>query len=204
MLAAFCCHGDGGEPGGNHGTTPARQVDPRDCAPNRPFAQLGSCRVARQDGGWLYLAVVLDLFNREIVGWSLKPRMTADIVRDALTMAWFSRKPVLGLIDHSDRGSQYASHAFKDKLKEFGTQCSMRRKGDRWDNAPTKSFFNRLKNERAHGTRYATREEATNDIFEYIEAFYNRKRLHSTLGYVSPQTYLQNWTSAQHGSERAA
>jgi putative transposase len=156
------------------------------------------------DEGWLYLAVVLDLFNREVVGWSLKPRMTADIVCDALTMAWFRRKPAAGLIHHSDRGSQYASHAFQSKLKEFGMQCSMSRKGDCWDNAPTESFFNSLKNERVHGTRYATRQEAKDDIFEYIEAFYNRKRLHSTLGYVAPQAFLQNWISSQHGSELAA
>lgn len=156
------------------------------------------------DEGWLYLAVVLDLFNREIVGWSLKSRMTADIVCDALTMAWFRRKPAPGLIHHSDRGSQYAGHAFQDKLKEFGMQCSMSRKGDCWDNAPSESFFNSLKNERVHGTCYATREEAKTDIFEYIEAFYNRKRLHSTLGYVPPQTYLQNWIRSQNGSELAA
>jgi putative transposase len=133
------------------------------------------------DDGWLYLAVVLDLFNREVVGWSLKPRMTADIVCDALAMAWFRRKPAAGLIHHS-----------------------MSRKGDCWDNAPTESFFNSLKNERVHGTRYAAREEAKADIFEYIEAFYNRKRLHSTLGYVAPHTYLQNWISSQHESELAA
>jgi putative transposase len=85
-----------------------------------------------------------------------------------------------------------ASHAFQGKLKEFGMQCSMSRKGDGWDNAPTESFFNSLKNERVHGTHYTTRQEATDDIFEYIEAFYNRKRLHSTLGCAPPQTYLQN------------
>jgi putative transposase len=171
-------------------------------APNQAWA--ADMTYVWTDEGWLYLAVVLDLFNREVVGWSLKPRMTADIVCDALTMAWFRRKLAAGLIHHSDRGSQYASYAFQDKLKEFGMQCSMSRKGDCWDNAPTESFFNSLKNERVHGTRYATREEAKADIFEYIEAFYNRKRLHSTLGYVTPQTYLQNWISSQHGSELAA
>ena len=156
------------------------------------------------DEGWLYLAVVLDLFNREVVGWSLKPRMTSDIVCDALTMAWFRRKPAAGLIHHSDRGSQYASHAFQGKLKEYGMQCSMSRKGNCWDNAPTESFFNSLKNERVHGARYATRNEAKDDIFEYVEAFYNRKRLHSTLGYVAPQEYLQNWIRSQQGSKLAA
>ena len=104
--------------------------------------------------------MVLDLFNREVVGWSIKPRMMADIVTDALTMAWFRRKPAPGLIHHSDRGSQYASHAFQSKLTEYGMLCSMSRKGNCWDNAPTESFFNSLKNERVHGTRYDTRDEA--------------------------------------------
>jgi len=121
------------------------------------------------DEGWLYLAVVLDLFNREVVGWSIKPRMTADIVVDALTMAWFRRKPVPGLIHHSDRGSQYASHAFQARLEEYGMVCSMSRKGNCWDNAPTESFFNSLKNERVHGTRYSTRADAMTDLFDYIE-----------------------------------
>jgi putative transposase len=111
------------------------------------------------DEGWLYLAIVLDLFNREVVGWSLKPRMTADIVTDALTMAWFRKRPAPGLMHHSDRGSQYASHAFQDKLKAYGMTCSMSRKGNCWDNAPTESWFNSFKNERVHGIRYATHAE---------------------------------------------
>ena len=127
------------------------------------------------------MAIVLDLFNREVVGWSIKPRMTADIAVDALTMAWFRRKPAPGLIHHSDRGSQYASCVFQDKLTEFGMTCSMSRKGNCWDNAPTESFFNSLKNERVHGTRYATQDEAIADLFAYIEPFYNRSRRHSTL-----------------------
>lgn len=156
------------------------------------------------DEGWLYLAVVLDLFNREIVGWSIKPRMTADIVVDALTMAWFRRKPTSGLIHHSDRGSQYASGVFQDRLKDYGMLCSMSRKGNCWDNAPTESFFNSLKNERVHGMRYATRAEATADLFDYIEPFYNRKRRHSTLGYVSPVHFLEKWISNQHEQRVAA
>lgn len=154
--------------------------------------------------GWLYLAIVLDLFNREIVGWSIKPRMTADIVVDALTMAWFRRRPAPGLIFHSDRGSQYASGTFQDKLDEFGMLCSMSRKGNCWDNAPTESFFNSLKNERVHGTRYATHDEARADLFDYIEVFYNRSRRHSTLGYVSPTQYLQHWITAQAERQLAA
>ena len=145
------------------------------------------------DEGWLYLAIVLDLFNREVVGWSLKPRMTADIVTDALTMAWFRRKPSSGLIHHSDRGSQYASYAFQSKLKEYGMVCSMSRKGNCWDNAPTESWFNSFKNERVHGLRYETRDEMTAMTFEYIEVLYNRKRQHSTLGYKSPIRFLDDW-----------
>ena len=156
------------------------------------------------DEGWLYLAVVLDLFNREIVGWSIKPRMTVDIVTDALTMAWFRRRPAPGLIHHSDRGSQYASHAFQAKLAEYGMTCSMSRKGNCWDNAPTESFFNSLKNERVHGTRYATRAEAVADLFDYIEVFYNRSRRHSTLGYHSPVQFLQDWITNQHERKIAA
>ena len=98
--------------------------------------------------------------------------MSADIVIDALSMAWFRKKPAPGLIHHSDRGSQYASHAFRARLKEYGMVCSMSRKGNCWDNAPTESFFNSLKNERVHGTRYRTRAEAQADLFDYIEPFY--------------------------------
>ena len=156
------------------------------------------------DEGWLYLAVVLDLFNREVVGWSIKPRMTADIVMDALSMAWFRRRPAPGLMHHSDRGSQYASGAFQARLHEYGMVCSMSRKGNCWDNAPTESFFNSLKNERVHGTRYDTRDEAIADVFDYIEPFYNRRRQHSTLGYVSPVKFLENWVSTQHEQELAA
>lgn len=156
------------------------------------------------DEGWLYLAVVLDLFNREVVGWSIKPRMTADIVIDALTMAWFRRKPGAGLIHHSDRGSQYASHAFQARLKEYGMVCSMSRKGNCWDNAPSESFFNSFKNERVHGTRYETREAAIADAFDYIEPFYNHRRLHSTLGYASPVKFLEDWLSTRHEEKLAA
>lgn len=156
------------------------------------------------DEGWLYLAVVLDLFNREVVGWSIKPRMTADIVIDALTMAWFRRKPMPGLIHHSDRGSQYASHAFQARLEEYGMICSMSRKGNCWDNAPSESFFNSLKNERVHGTRYRTRPDAKADLFDYIEPFYNRRRQHSTLGYASPMKFLEDWISTQHEQQLAA
>ncbi len=156
------------------------------------------------DEGWLYLAIVLDLFNREVVGWSLKPRMTADIVTDALTMAWFRKKPAAGLMHHSDRGSQYASNDFQRKLKDYGMVCSMSRKGNCWDNAPTESWFNSFKNERVHGMRFETRAEMTAMSFEYIEVLYNRKRQHSTLGYKSPIQFLDNWLIAQQKEKLVA
>ena len=156
------------------------------------------------DEGWLYLAIVIDLFNREVVGWSLKPRMTADIVTDALTMAWFRRKPMSGLIHHSDRGSQYASLAFQAKLKEYGMICSMSRKGNCWDNAPSESWFGSFKNERVYGERFETRDEVIAMTFEYIEVFYNRRRLHSTLGYKSPMQFLSDWLVAQEQKKLVA
>ena len=178
----------------------ARNFTP--AAPNRVWT--GDITYIQTGEGWLYLAIVLDLFNREIVGWSIKPRMTADIVTDALTMAWFRRKPGEGVIFHSDRGSQYAGHAMSAKLTEYGMTASMSRKGNCWDNAPTESFFNSLKNERVHGASYATRNEAASDLFQYIAVFYNRSRRHSTLGYLSPTTFLQNWIARQDQQEMAA
>jgi len=145
--------------------------------------------------GWLYLAIVLDLFNREVIGWALKQRMSSDIVTDALAMAWFKRKPGPGVMHHSDRGSQYASRIFQKQLADYGMTCSMSRKGNCWDNAPTESGFNSFKNECVYGTRYATRDEAKADAFDYIEVFYNRKRQHSTLGYKSPVQFLTEWTT---------
>ena len=130
--------------------------------------------------------------------------MTADVVMDALTMASFRRKPAPGVIHHSDRGSQYANHAFQASLAEYGMICSMSRKGNCWDNAPTESFFNSLKNERVHGRRYETRADATADLFDYIEVFYNRRRRHSTLNGKSPTQFLRHWISAQHEQNLAA
>ncbi len=174
----------------------ARNFTPE--APNRVWT--GDITYIQTGEGWLYLAIVLDLFNREVVGWSIKPRMTADIVTDALTMAWFRRKPEAGIVFHSDRGSQYASAAMAAKLRDFGMTASMSRKGNCWDNAPTESFFNSLKNERVHGTSYPTRADAQADLFQYIEAFYNRSRRHSTLGYCSPIRFLEEWLS-KHGDQ---
>jgi putative transposase len=149
------------------------------------------------DEGWLYLAIVLDLFDRSVVGWAMKDRMKTDLVSDALRMAWFRRRPASGAMHHSDRGSQYASHEFQALLTQFGMTCSMSRKGNCWDNAPTESFFNSLKNERVHGTRYGTREQAKADLFEYIELFYNRSRRHSALGGKSPAIVYGDWVMQQ-------
>ena len=139
--------------------------------------------------GWLYLAVVVDLFSRKIVGWSMSSRMKADLVCDALKMAIWQRRPKAGLIHHSDRGSQYASRAFRQLLKTHGIQGSMSRKGDCWDNAVVESFFGSLKQERVQWRSYQTRYEAQQDILQYISVFYNGYRLHSTLDYVSPNEY---------------
>jgi len=149
------------------------------------------------DEGWLYLAVVLDLFDRSVVGWAMRNRMKTDLVGDALRMAWFRRRPQPGAMHHSDRGSQYASHEFQALLAQFGMTCSMSRKGNCWDNAPTESFFNSLKNERVHGTRYETRDAAKADIFEYIELFYNRRRRHSALHGKSPAVVYEAWLMQQ-------
>ncbi|MBV2204672.1 MAG: IS3 family transposase, partial [Pseudomonas sp.] len=140
----------------------------------------------------------------EVIGWSIKPRMTTDLVLDALSMAWFRRRPGPGVLFHSDRGSQYASQAYQARLAAYGMRGSMSRKGNCWDNAPTESFFNSLKNERVHGVSYATRNEATSDLFQYIAVFYNRSRRHSSLGYLSPTTFLQNWIERQDHQEMAA
>ena len=141
--------------------------------------------------GWLYLAVFLDLFSRHVVGWALSAWMTADLVIDALQMARWRRRPGKGLLVHSDRGSQYASGRFQAMLKDQGYICSMSRKGNCWDNAPAESFFHTLKTELIHHCRFETREEAKQQIFEYIEVFYNRQRKHSTLGYRTPSEFDQ-------------
>ena len=154
--------------------------------------------------GWLYLAIVLDLYTRQIVGWAMRERMTKDLVIDALRMAWFRRRPAPGLIHHSDRGSQYCSHDFQKQLAEYGMLASMSRKGNCWDNATSESFFNSLKNERVHGRRYETRDEARADVFEYIEAFYNRVRRHSSINGASPVSFYEAWLNRQPVTRKAA
>ena len=144
--------------------------------------------------GWLYLATVIDLFSRRVVGWSMNKRMTVDLVNDALLSAIWSSKPKKGLLWHTDRGSQYASSSHRKLLKDHGLVQSMSRKGNCWDNAVAESFFHTLKTGLVNHKLYQTREEAIQDIFEYIEVFYNRQRLHSTNDYWSPVDYeeLQN------------
>jgi transposase InsO family protein len=141
--------------------------------------------------GWLYLAVVIDLCSRKVVGWSMSSRMKAQLVCDALKMAIWRRRPEAGLIHHSDRGSQYASKAFRRLLKAHGVKGSMSRKGDCWDNAVVESFFGSLKQEQVQWQHYQTRYEAQQDILEYITMFYNSQRLHSYLDYRSPCDYEQ-------------
>ncbi len=136
--------------------------------------------------GWLYLAVVMDLYSRKVVGWALSERMTKQLVIDALQMAVWSRKPPRGLIIHSDRGSQYCSYDYQKLLNRHGFVCSMSKRGDCYDNAAMESWNHSFKVEAIHGEKFATRKEAKNHIFEYIEIYYNRKRLHSKLNYQTP------------------
>ena len=136
--------------------------------------------------GWLYLAVILDLFTRKVVGWAMREHMRAELTMAALTMAIQRRRPGPGLVHHSDRGSQYAAGDYRKILQAATITQSMSRKGNCWDNAPMESFFGTLKTELVSHEHYATRADARASVFEYIEVFYNRQRLHSSLGYVSP------------------
>ncbi len=141
------------------------------------------------DEGWLYLAGVLDLFSRKVVGWSMADHMETQLVNDALSMALDRRDPGEGLLHHSDRGVQYASDSYTHRLSQRGIKMSMSRKGNCWDNAVMESFWATLKTELVNHERFATRNQARAAIFEYIEVFYNRVRLHSTLGYRSPEAF---------------
>jgi transposase InsO family protein len=148
------------------------------------------------DEGWLYLTVMLELFSRRVVGWSIGPRMTSSLVTDALRMAWFRRHPPPGLIVHSDRGAQYCGKAFQKALKAYGMRSSMSRKADCWDNAPTESLWGSLKRARVQGRTFKTRDEAKAEVMDWL-AFYNASRLHSTLGYRSPMNFEKSWWAAQ-------
>ncbi len=139
--------------------------------------------------GWLYLAVILDLFSRRVVGWAMGATLERTLVLNALNMAIARRRPGQGLLCHSDRGSQYASSDYQERLKQAGITCSMSRRANCWDNAPIESFFASLKKELVYRTRYATHAQARSAIFTWIEVWYNRKRRHSALGYLSPEAF---------------
>ena len=142
--------------------------------------------------GWLYLCIILDLYSRMVVGWSMSESLKSTISLDALYMAYMRRRPSEPVIVHSDRGIQYASTAFRERLAKYGMLSSMSKKGDCWDNACAESFFSTLRTERIYHRIYQTREEARKDIFEYIELFYNVRRKHSTIGYISPMIFEYN------------
>lgn len=156
-------------------------------APNSVWA--GDITYVKTNSGWLYLATVMDLYSRKIVGWCMDTRLHAELVNKAIRMAISNRRPPRGLIWHTDRGSQYASKSHRNILGSHGIKQSMSRKGDCWDNAVSESFFATLKNELVYCTNFTDQKQAKDAIFEYIEIFYNRIRLHSTLGYLAPHEF---------------
>ncbi len=153
-------------------------------APNRIW--LADITYIETDQGWLYLAAIMDLHSRRIVGWAMRDHLRTELPLAALRMAIQTRRPAVGLLHHSDRGVQYASGDYRCALRSAGIEASMSRKADCYDNAPMESFFHTLKTELVHHRQYATSAEAQRDIFAYIEGFYNRTRLHSAIGYISP------------------
>jgi putative transposase len=153
--------------------------------------------------GWLYLAVVLDLCSRRVVGWAMSSRLSTDLVLRAFWMAVLRRQPPKGVIFHSDRGSQYSSQAFRGALQRCGMIQSMSRKGNCWDNAPTEAFFGSLKAELMQGKAFRSRQEAQAAIFQYLEVFYNRRRLHSSLGYVTPVEHEEAASGERSRGQRA-
>jgi len=141
------------------------------------------------DEGWLYIAAIMDLYGQKIVGLSMGERMTKDLVIKALDAAWIRSGQPWGVLLHSDRGSQYCSNAYQSLLKRYGFVCSMSRKGNCWDNAPMEAFWGKMKYEWLYEQRFRTREEARYAVFEYVEIFYNRQRLHESNGYLTPEEY---------------
>ena len=146
--------------------------------------------------GWLYLAAVLDLYTRRVVGWAMADHLRHELTLAALDMAIVRQRPAPGLVHHADRGVQYAAHGYRARLRRHGMVCSMSRKGDCWDNAPMESFFATLKGELVEAAEYDTRDEARADLFQYIEGFYNRRRLHSGLGHLTPEQKAAAFQSA--------
>ena len=172
----------------NHRAAP--NVLKRDFTTERPDQKwLSDITYIPTEEGWLYLAAILDLYSRRIVGWAMSERMTSDLTKTALRMAIKQRQPTSALIHHSDQGSQYTDHSYQALLESHGIRPSMNGVGTWYDNAPMESFFGTLKSERVHHRVYRTRAEARPDLFYYIEAFYNRRRRHSSLDYLSPEAY---------------
>jgi putative transposase len=163
-------------------------------APGRVW--LADLTYLRTAEGWLYLAVVLDLFSRRVVGWAMADHLGHELALAALDLALARERPAPGLMHHSDRGVQFAAHEYRERLKQHGMLCSMSRKGDCWDNAPMESFFATLKGELLEERDYPTRDEARADVFQYVEGFYNRRRLHSGLGYLTPEQKLAAFQAA--------
>ena len=178
----------------NHRLPVAQNILDRDFAPDGPNQSwCADITYIPTHEGWLYLAVVEDLFSRMIVGWSMDQTMESRLVVDALEMALARRRPEAGLLAHSDRGSQYASEHYQRILTAEGIVCSMSGVGQCWDNAPVESFFGRLKCELAPSEMFVTRDQARAEIFEYLEVFYNRVRLHSSLGFLSPEEFERTY-----------
>jgi putative transposase len=173
-----------------HNLPVAENVLNRDFDAKRPNQKwLSDLTYVWTDEGWLYLACILDLYGREIAGWSMGERMTKELVINALKQAKSRRGNPKGVLAHSDRGSQYCSHDYQKELKKYGFICSMSRKGNVWDNAPMESFFGKLKQEWLNGKRFRTREDAKRAIFWYIEVYYKNYRLHESNGYMTPSDY---------------
>lgn len=161
--------------------------------PNRVW--VGDVTFVETRQGWLYLAVLIDLYSRKVVGWSMSDRINKDLVLQALRMALFNRKPEPGLVHHTDRGAIYSADKYRELLTEHGIEASMGRKGDCYDNAVAESFFSTVKNELTWDEDYQNRSEAQTRLFEFIEVFYNRQRIHQTLGYHSPYCFEQQTLS---------
>jgi putative transposase len=190
---------------GDDGLAPCASIAPNrldrqfDVAPTDVLNQVwvGDITYLPTRDGWLYLAVVLDLASRRVIGWAMRHTLAGELTRDALTMALTSRRPKPGGLYHSDRGSQYAAGDFQARLTDHAMACSMSGGGDCWDNAVAERFFATLKRELADRADWHTRDEARTTVFEYIEVWYNQQRRHSSLGYLSPVEYDQQLASAQ-------
>ena len=177
-----------------HGLPVAANVLQRDFTVTQPnVAWVTDITYIWTQQGWLYLAVILDLFSRRVVGWAMSEQITRQLALDALAMGLSQRQPHRGLLHHSDRGSQYASGAYRQCLEQQGIVCSMSRRANCWDNAVAESFFATLKTELVYRSAWATRADARQAIFEYLEVFYNARRRHSSLGYLSPVAFEQQY-----------